>query len=247
MATKEGFVSDISNVKAFEAEISRLIEAPPDVPRMGLVHSSPGYGKTRTIARYVAQGNGIFVRAKALMTGRWLLQDIVEELGEVPESQTKKVFNQAAHLLLARQVPVFIDDVDHLCGDWRAIETLRDLHDTTGAPIILVGMETAERKLRAHKHIYDRLSTILRFGPLSLTDVKTIIKQKYELAFDDGGIKALHESPFVDGKYRKLVVLMMDVQYAVSVNGLKKVTADTINECALARERRVNRPKALAG
>jgi len=243
---KDGFVSDISNVKAFESLMAQLLEAPVDVPRMGLFYSPPGHGKTRTIARYVSRGNGIFVRAKALMTGRWLLQDIVEELGEVPEKQTKKVFNQAAQLLIARQSPVFVDDVDHLCGDWRAIETLRDLHDTTGAPVVLVGMETAERKLRAHKHIYDRLSTILRFGPLTLEDLKTIVKQKYDIPFEDAAIKALYTSPYVDGKYRKLVVLMTDVLRKAAVSGLKEVTADTINECALSRERRVtNRPKAL--
>ena len=35
----------------------------------------------------------------------------------------------------------------------RAIETLRDIHDKTDVPVVLIGMANANRKLMRYKHI----------------------------------------------------------------------------------------------
>lgn len=43
---------------------------------------------------------------------------------------------------------IIVDEIDYLLSDFKTIETLRDLHDETGIPIVLVGMSLAKRKLK---------------------------------------------------------------------------------------------------
>ena len=48
---------------------------------------------------------------------------------------------------------IVVDEIDYLLKDFRTIETLRDLHDETGVPIILVGMQLAKHKLKNFQSI----------------------------------------------------------------------------------------------
>ncbi len=220
---RTGFVEDITNVKAFKAGMERLLGNPEGVPSMALVFSDPGYGKTRTLAWYVAHRPGIVVRAKALMNGRWLLHELVKELGEYPMHRTMDIFHQAVELLMKKRQPVFIDDVDHLCHDSRVIETLRDLHDLTDAPIVFIGMGMADKKLMRYRHLYDRFSEVVKFSPLTAPDIRAALRQKCEVEVTDDGVEAMAQG--IDGKFRKLMYQMLKAERIARVNGLKKISA----------------------
>ena len=47
--------------------------------------------------------------------------------------------------------------------DSKAIETLRDIHDKTNVPVILVGMTSANSRLKKFSHLYNRISEIVKF------------------------------------------------------------------------------------
>ena len=56
---------------------------------------------------------------------------------------------------------IIVDEVDYLLSDFKTIETLRDLHDETGIPIVLVGMSLAKHKLKKHTHLFDSIRIYL--------------------------------------------------------------------------------------
>ena len=66
-------------------------------------------------------------------------------------------------------------------NNYKTIETLRDIHDETGCPIIFIGMGLAHRKLERYKHLYDRFSEILKFETFGVNDIGLIINQLSEM------------------------------------------------------------------
>ena len=84
-----------SNVTNFVSAMNRLVNRQDGIPGMALIFGEPGLGKTRTTLWWAAQNDGVFIRTKKLMTGRWLLEEIVAELGEAPLRRTSDLFRQA--------------------------------------------------------------------------------------------------------------------------------------------------------
>ncbi len=182
-----------SNVKRFMILVNGVIDAPAGIDRMALVYGDPGLGKTETAMWWVNHYNreAAFIRTKKLMSGRWLLEEIVSELGESPAWRTKELFDQAVSVLMGTNRIVILDEVDYLTHDARVIETIRDIHDITHSPFIFIGMDQADKKLKRFRHLYRRFSQVVRFESLTREDVVDVMKQICEIPFDDSAIDAI--------------------------------------------------------
>lgn len=215
-----------SNVQNFLSAMTRLQKREEGIPGMALVYGEPGLGKTRTSLWWCAQNDGVFIRTKKLMSGRWLLEEIVAELGEAPMRRTSDLFRQAVDQLLERPRTLFVDEADYLAHDARVIETLRDLHDTTGTPFVLIGMDQADKKLMRFKHLYDRFSEIVRFHPLSEADIKAIAEQMCEVKLSDDAVSYIHSQA---NRFRRVVVWLYKAEAIARANSLKEVRAEHLN------------------
>lgn len=211
-----------SNVVEFTAAMSRLQGRQDGIPGMALVFGEPGLGKTRTAMWYTAQHDGVFMRTKKLMTGRWMLEEIVAELGEAPMRRVPELFRQCVDALLERPRTIFIDEVDYLAHDARVIETLRDIHDTTGTPVVFIGMGMADKKLLRFKHLYDRFSEIVKFQPLTEADVRIAAEAMCEVKLSADAIKHIGDHA---NRYRRMVVAFYRAEAMARANSLKEVTA----------------------
>ena len=173
------------NVKNFIGLMNNLIDKSNEVPKMGLIYGDPGLGKTQTAVWWATNNDAVYVRAQNKMTCRWLLEKIVYELGESPSRKMADLIEQCiTHLRLKPQV-IIIDEVDYLINRHRIVETLRDLHDLTGVPIVLIGMQEAKTKLGKYRHLYDRISEIIEFKPFSKDDMDVIVEELSEIKITD--------------------------------------------------------------
>lgn len=227
---KKAFVQTKS-VQKFISTMNSLNGRGDGVPGMALVYGEPGLGKTRTALWLVNHTDGasghscgaVFLRTKKLMTGRWLLEELVAELGEAPAWKTADLFRQAVDQLMSRPRIVMIDEVDYLAYDARVIETLRDLHDITGAPFVFIGMDRADQKLRRYRHLYDRFSEILKFKPLDKDDVKKVAAELTDLAFDASAIDWLVDR--TQGMIRQLIIALHRAERVARARGIKQIAA----------------------
>jgi len=185
-----------SNVKRFMVLVNGIMDAPSGIDRMALMYGDPGLGKTETAMWWVNHYNreAAFIRTKKLMSGRWLLEEIVSELGESPAWRTKDLFDQAIAVLMGTNRIVILDEIDYLTHDARVIETIRDIHDITHSPFIFIGMDQADKKLKRFRHLYRRFSQIVRFESLTRDDVVDVMKQICEIPFDDSAINTICSS-----------------------------------------------------
>lgn len=210
-----------TNVKNFIGLVENLINKPKNIPKMGLVYGEPGLGKSQTALWLACKYDGIYLRASNLMTGRWLLEELVKELDEIPRYLTSDNFNLVVKKLKKEPKIIFIDEIDYLMNNYKSIETLRDIHDETNCPIIFIGMGLAHKKLERYKHLYDRFSEILKFETFGINDLSQIIGQLSEITFTPDSIEYIHSKY---NRFRQIVQLINQMETFAKDNNLAELS-----------------------
>ena len=216
-----------NNVRNFIGLVENLQNKPKNIPKMGLVYGEPGLGKSQTALWLACKYDGVYLRASNLMTGRWLLEELVKELDEIPRYLTSDNFNLVVKKLKQKPQIIFIDEIDYLINNYKTIETLRDIHDETGCPIIFIGMGLAHRKLERYKHLYDRFSEILKFETFGVNDLSQIIGQLSEITFTPDAIEYIH-SKF--NRFRQIVQLINQMETFAKDNNLAEITKEIVEQ-----------------
>ena len=161
------------------------------------------------------------------MTGRWLLEEMVKELDEIPRFLSSDNYNVVVKKLKQNPQIIFIDEIDYLMNNYKTIETLRDIHDETGCPIIFIGMGLAHRKLERYKHLYDRFSEILKFETFGVNDLKQIFDQLAEIKITLEAIEYIHKK---FKRFRQIVQLINQLEIIARENNLDEINMEVISQ-----------------
>ncbi len=216
------------NVQRFMAGIEAV--RTPIRGRIGLMltYGPPGTGKTETGMWYAAENNIPYVRGKKINSSRSLLSNIVAELGEAPEFRSDALFDQAVEQLLENPRPLLIDEVDYLVKGGM-VEILRDLNDITNAPIVLMGMEHADKKLKRFRHLYDRISAVVKFDLFSREEINSLAEQICEVGLSGSAVTFIHKQS--QGKLRLTTTWMARAEKITRLNKLEIVEGEHLQAC----------------
>ena len=207
------------NVKKFVALMEEVKQLPANIPKIVLVFGEYGLGKSETIKWWTFKNDCIYVRANQGMTSRWLLSEIAEELGEEAFWQIQDTFNLVEQKLKQNPKPLIIDEVDYLVTN-NVIEILRDLHDRTMCPMILVGMINIDKKLSRYPHLKDRIYKAFKFEPYNKQDIKQILSELSEIQITNDGLEYLATR---HNQLRQMVKLINKIEKLAKTNELKEL------------------------
>lgn len=213
------------NVKRFISLMDNLQKTPSNVAKMALVYGSFGLGKSQTIMWWVTNNDAIYVRCNHNISPRWLLSEIVKELDEVPCYTSQRLFEQIEEKLKYNPKILVVDEIDYLFSNKHTIETLRDIHDKLGIPVLLVGMELADKKLQKYGHINDRIFAKLKFEKLSNDDFKEIIETLSEVEFSDSAIRYITNRNL---QFRQIVKVITKAEQLANTNKLSEISEEII-------------------
>lgn len=213
------------NVKRFISLMDNLQKAPSNVSKMALVYGAFGLGKSQTIMWWVTNNDAIYVRCNHNISPRWLLSEIVKELDEVPCYTSQRLFEQIEEKLKQNPKILVVDEIDYLFSNKHTIETLRDIHDKLGIPVLLVGMELADKKLQKYGHINDRIFAKLKFEKLSKEDFKEIIDTLSEVEFSDNAIRYITNRNL---QFRQIVKVITKAEQLANTNKLSEISEEII-------------------
>lgn len=213
------------NVKRFISLMDNLQKTPSNVAKMALVYGSFGLGKSQTIMWWVTNNDAIYVRCNHNISPRWLLSEIVKELDEVPCYTSQRLFEQIEEKLKYNPKILVVDEIDYLFSNRHTIETLRDIHDKLGIPVLLVGMELANKKLQKYGHINDRIFAKLKFEKLSKEDFREIIETLSEVKFSDNAIKYITNRNL---QFRQIVKVITKSEQLANTNKLSEISEEII-------------------
>ncbi len=164
---------------------------------------------------------------KTIPAVRWLIEDIVKELGETPFFRSSDLFEQIVMELIKRPRVLIVDEIDYLATDKCAVEMLRGIHDRTHNPIVLIEMSMADKKLKRYKHLYDRFSEILHFESFSIDDVKFLISELSEIKIADEVIQNIYQTK---NRFRQIVKLINKAETIAQANDLSEVGLKELNK-----------------
>ena len=212
------------NVKQFITLMDELQKLPPNIPKLALVYGEHGLGKSQTIQWWADKNDSAYVRATQGMTSRWLLSEIAEELGEDPFWHAQETFTLVENHLRQHPKTIIVDEIDYLT-EKHTVETLRDLHDKTGCPIVLVGMGCADKKLARYPHLMDRVYKQLKFEQFNQDDILDILSQLTDLSFTEDAIIYLSTRT---NQFRQLVKLINKIEKLSQTNQIKELDEYTL-------------------
>ena len=215
------------NVRNFIGLVEAMKSKPKNIPKMGLIYGEPGLGKSQTALWLACKYDGIYIRASNLMTSRWLVEEIVREMDELPRYLTSDNFNVVINKLIQKPKIIFVDEIDYLMNNYKSVETLRDIHDKTDCPIIFVGMGLALRKLERYKHLYDRFSEIVKFETFEIEDLSQIFSQLSEIPFTPDSIEYIHKKY---NRFRQIVQLISKLESFAKENNLEEITKEVMEQ-----------------
>ena len=217
-----------NNVKRFITMMNNLQNRAEGVPGMGLVYGEPGLGKTQAIKWWAFKNDAILIRCNQMMSARWLLKEILDYMSEIKPYSISDSFDEVIRNLILTPRILIVDEVDYLTMDKnKSIEILRDIHDKTNIPVVLVGMTNAHSRLQKFSHLYDRLSEIVKFERFSKADIKTIVKELSEIELTDCAIKYIYSNL---NRFRQIVKVINKAETIAKANGLSSIDEILIKE-----------------
>lgn len=209
------------NVKRFLHGVE--VVSTPIKGRIGnmLAYGPPGTGKTDVGQWYAATNDVPYIRAKDISSRRSLLSNIVGELGEAPAFRSDDLFNQIIEALIERPRPIIIDEVDYLVRGG-AVEVLRDINDMTNTPVIMMGMEHIDKKLKRFKHLYDRFVITVKMEIFNREEIAELATEICKVQLSSCAIELI--SKYGKGKLRLTTTWFTRAEQLANRNKLDKIT-----------------------
>ena len=220
---KKSFIKT-KNVKQLVSLMDELNKLPNNIPKLALVYGEHGLGKSQAIQWWADKNDCVYVRANQGMTSRWLLTDIAEELGAEAFWHAQDTFAIIEETLKYKPKTIIIDEVDYLI-DKHIIETLRDLHDRTSCPVVLVGMAHIKQKLSRFPHLCDRIYKSVKFEHFDVKDIAEILSQLTDLNITEDGINYLATRT---NQFRQLVKLVNKIEKLSKTNQIDEFDEYTL-------------------
>lgn len=215
-------IAPVKNITKLGQAGDALARRSTGVPGMGLLEGPTGYGKTTAAAWFRNRVDGVYVRAMAVWTPTAMLGAIVQKLGGEPGNNCSRMMSFIIEKLQEKPRTLMLDEADYIVEHKKMVETLRDIHDFTTVPVLLIGMEGLEAKIQSRKQLTRRLGQKVKFEPADLEDVTILHRALCEVTIEPALLEKLHTA--ARGSIGLTVVAMERIEGMAKARGLRDVT-----------------------
>jgi DNA transposition AAA+ family ATPase len=165
----------LRNVASMSVLVERLRARGPHLPGFGVFHGYSGYGKTYAAIYAQNKTGGPRVEIGDSWTKKTLLRALLRELGVNEPRGTVADMAEQLIIRLAEpgHPPVFIDEADKLV-DKGMIELVREVHEGSQCPFILIGEELLPQKLERSERAHNRVLEFVTAQPCDLDDTRKL-------------------------------------------------------------------------
>jgi len=215
-------IAPLQNVALFTSLVRRVTERPAHLPGMATFHGYSGYGKTfaatysanKTGARYIEMGES--------WTKKKLCASVLTELGVQTQARTiSDQMDQIIEALAVDGVPLIIDEADYLATKG-LINLVREIHDKSGAPILLIGEEGLPAALSKWERVHNRMLDWVPAQPSTLDDARHLARLYCPgVAVDDELLQQIAEA--ATGRARRICVSLDRVRELAATSGYERV------------------------
>jgi DNA transposition AAA+ family ATPase len=162
------------------------------------------------------------VRANATWTPSAMLGSLMKELDATPRGSCSQMVDFIVEQLGQRARPVFVDEADYLVSK-RLLETLRDLHDLSTAPLILIGMADFRRRIIHKEQLAGRIAQWVEFKGADIEDARTLADAVCEVRVTNDLLESLHAT--TKGSMRGMIVGLSRIETFARRHGKETLSA----------------------
>ncbi|MBI4799708.1 MAG: ATP-binding protein [Desulfarculus sp.] len=242
-----------SNVKRLNGLVDMLLSAGNGEPRLGLFYGPAGRGKTRAVDTLATQTGACYVSAARVWTPSSMLKSVVRALGQVPAVSATENLGRAAEAMRERlgneslgNGLLIIDEADYLAKGTQPphtpplLDTVRDLHDASTAPILLVGMDSLARTLSVFPQFWDRVLVAEEARELSRAEVVDLGRELAGLTLADEVAEDIRRA--TNGNLRQTILYLVRLERRAATQKVSLVARDWVS----AVEAEISRSKLRA-
>lgn len=223
------------DVRKFLNAIQDLLNRAMGTEGMGLLWGPPGTGKTTTMVFMVNLFNGIYVRALGCSTVTSILGDLCRELGGERKLRRSDMVEYIVDKLTKDDQgeplpprPIFIDEADYCFRQFEIVDSLRDIYDLSGCPVILIGMEEIAKKIKEQGRFARRITQWIEFNGLDLEDTAQVARECCEVELSPDLIEYLHRE--TKGNIGRCIIGLTKIEQYARANRLDKISAEQWGE-----------------
>jgi DNA transposition AAA+ family ATPase len=210
------------NMRRFLQATDDLLNRPQGTEGMGLLWGKPGEGKTTSVAYVCNVYDGIFVRAKGCWTVTSMLGDLCQELGGKRMLRRSDMVDYIVHELTRdgrAPRPIFVDEADYCFRQFEMVDSLRDIYDISGCPVILIGMEDIARRIRTNERIARRITQWIEFKGLDQDDTTLVARDCCEVELHADLVTHLHRE--TGANIGRIIIGLTKIEKVAQLNGLE--------------------------
>lgn len=216
---------ETDNVRRFRTAAQVLDDIEKGHPGLCVVHGRAGRGKTDCSKQYAVEHNAIYVRVLEDWTPRAMLAEVCYAINRTRPASIEKCRNTIFHILDVSRRTLIVDEADRL-RRVSMIEHFRDIHDVTGAPVILVGEQSLYAAMASRRRLWSRVTQTVEFGPIKTEDILLFGMKAAEL-------KVVPEAGAMVGKrsggdFRLIWQDMRSLESMAMANGTSQVTVEMV-------------------
>lgn len=193
---------------------------------IGCFYGFSGYGKTVAAVQAANKHHAVYLS----IGDSWTKTSFINKIAEATQSPIKRTKAETMEGIIKRlngvSTLMLIDEFDFAVAKNFA-EIVREIHDHTSTPIIIIGEEKLPAKLEYLERFHNRVIKWEAAAPASVDDAKKIIEYYYkEITFADDLIE--HITSRSQGILRRIHTnAALCVEHA-NLHGLKKLD---LNDC----------------
>jgi DNA transposition AAA+ family ATPase len=216
----------LQNVAGLLGLVNRLQGRSVDLPGFGVFHGPSGFGKTKAAIYACNKTSAPMVSIGHSWTQKKFLQHVLIECGCTKPRGTVADLAEQAIDLLGSQVdrPLIIDEAD-LAVDRGWIELIRELHDYSQVPVILIGEEMLPAKLQRVERVHNRVLDWVAAAPCNLDDARKLAAAYAAgVEIDDALLEMTRRN--CSGIARRIATTLDEMVEFARAGGHKRLTAE---------------------
>ncbi len=226
-------IKPLRNVAALVALIKRVERRGFGLPGMAAFYGPPGFGKTYAACHAAAGMDAIHISVQKLWTKKTLLTSVLRELSIVPKANMADMMMQVNEGLAISGRTLIIDEADYAIARGM-IEIIRDFHDGSSMPVILIGMELLPQKLRKWDLVDGRMLAWVGAEPADLRDAQ-LLSEVYarDIQVDDALLERIVKVN--KGNVRRISTDLAYVSEQSQLQGARRMTLDAWGDAPFLR------------
>lgn len=213
----------LANVSLFSELALRVMNRKPHLPGIGVFHGFSGYGKTCAATFAAHKTRAFYLEAGESWTKAKFCRQLLIELGVEPKGTIADMVERAIEALaMTPGRPLIVDEFDHVVKRGY-LETVREIHDKSGTPIVVIGEELLPSKIaQVSERFHNRVLDWVPAQPADAEDAAALAAL-YHPKIAIGRDLLEHIVGKSNGRPRRICVNLEKIQDFADIQGLETV------------------------